>query len=424
MTSKKVKGTDLTLYYLKLENGLNLYLVPNNTTKNVFATFTVRFGSSNSSINNINYPLGIAHFLEHKLFEQKNGIDPFMYFAKTGSKANAFTTKNQTTYLVSTSKNVNKNIKFLLDYVQDPYFTKENVEKEMGIIAEEIKRNLDIPLIRVNEVAMRNTFVNHPYRYPVIGNLESIKDINEKKLYDCYNNFYKPSNMALIVTGGIDVSKIKNAIVNNQKIKNSNYLFTNCSKVCIEPLTVLNSYEEVLMPNVTIPKVKVNYKISIKDFENISFVDLYNYIYIYFKIKIGYTSTFYENLKRNNLISEPIFPVIEHVDDFLIVGLLSETKEYNKIIELLDKELVNKKIAVVDFNRNKKVLISNEILMTESIYSINYSMIDDFIEYGEVIINKISKIRALSFDKMSYIINNLNIENKSICVVKGDNLDL
>ena len=131
---------DLDMYYEKLDNGLEVYIVPKDNVNSVYATFSTKFGSINSCFipydrtKLTEFPLGIAHFLEHKMFEQKNGIDPFTFYSERGSDANANTSNYKTTYLFSGTGFLNENLNYLLDYVQSPYFTDENVDKEKGII--------------------------------------------------------------------------------------------------------------------------------------------------------------------------------------------------------------------------------------------------------------------------------------------------
>ena len=139
-----IKNLDLNLFYEKLDNGLEVYVIPKENCNNVYATFSTKYGSNIIEFvpigekKMIKVPLGIAHFLEHKLFEQKDGIDPFTFYSERGADANANTNQKKTTYLFSGSNFILENLNYLLDYVQEPYFTDKNVEKEKGIITQEI----------------------------------------------------------------------------------------------------------------------------------------------------------------------------------------------------------------------------------------------------------------------------------------------
>ena len=171
------------VYYDKLDNGLEIYVYQNKEVKDIYTTFTTRYGSTINSFKlnniNINVPNGIAHFLEHKLFEQENGIDPMNFYSSTGSSCNAMTSYYYTSYVFSCNNSFKKNINYLLDYVQKPYFTDKNIEKEKGIIIQEINMYKDMPEATIYEKLCYNLFVNHNLKQPVIGSVDEIKQITK-----------------------------------------------------------------------------------------------------------------------------------------------------------------------------------------------------------------------------------------------------
>ena len=179
----------LDVFHEKLNNGLDIYVIPKNEINNIYATFTTNYGSNESEFvplgekKMIKVPLGIAHFLEHKMFEQEDGTDPFSFFGERGSDANANTNNFKTTYLFSGPEFFEENINYLINYVQSPYFTDENVEKEKGIIEQEIKMYKDDPYTRLYETILYNTLINNPMKDPIIGNLKSIRSITKEDLY-------------------------------------------------------------------------------------------------------------------------------------------------------------------------------------------------------------------------------------------------
>ena len=144
MKISKLEKLDLNLYEETLQNGLKVYVIPKDNVNSIYATFSTKFGSvfkefvPNGDKKMIDVPLGVAHFLEHKMFEQEDEKDPFTFYSERGCDANANTSNYKTTYLFSGSNSFEENINYLLDYVQKPYFTDENVEKEKGIIEQEI----------------------------------------------------------------------------------------------------------------------------------------------------------------------------------------------------------------------------------------------------------------------------------------------
>ncbi|MDQ0188929.1 insulinase family protein [Alicyclobacillus cycloheptanicus] len=211
------------LYTEQLDNGLTVFLAPKPGYQQVFATFTTHYGSIDSVFRvgdeaPAAVPDGIAHFLEHKMFESPQG-DVFNEFAKNGAAANAFTTFDQTTYLFSCTENAKENMQVLLDFVQEPYFTDENVEKEKGIIGQEIRMYDDNPEWRSFFGLLRGLYQQHPVRIDIAGTVESIAKIDKETLYRCYRTFYHPSNMMLFCAGGFDPKEMMDVIRSNQAKK-------------------------------------------------------------------------------------------------------------------------------------------------------------------------------------------------------------
>lgn len=223
MKKIELQGLDTNVYYEKLKNGLEVYLLPYHNKNNYFMTYATRFGSNQTTFvpegktEMRKVPDGIAHFLEHKMFEQEDGVDPFTYYAKTGTGANASTTFDSTQYICYGTQNLEENLDYLLRYVNEPYFTDENVEKEKGIIAEEIKMYDDIPEWQLEEELRKSVYHVHPMRIDIAGTVEEIHKITAEDLYACYHTYYQPNNMFLIVAGKLDPEKLMELIRNNQE---------------------------------------------------------------------------------------------------------------------------------------------------------------------------------------------------------------
>lgn len=212
-----------TLYHEQLPNGLDVYVLPKRGFQKTYATFTTRYGSIDNNFQppqgeQIKVPDGIAHFLEHKMFEQEEG-DVFEDFSKNGASANAFTSFDRTAYLFSCTERVEENLTTLINFVQDPYFTDENVEKEKGIIGQEIRMYDDNPDWRAYFGLIEALYSKHPVRIDIAGTVESIAKITKETLYKCYDTFYHPSNMVLFVVGGVDHEQIMQLIRDNQSKK-------------------------------------------------------------------------------------------------------------------------------------------------------------------------------------------------------------
>ncbi|MEX1541093.1 M16 family metallopeptidase [Enterococcus sp. C62] len=213
-----------TLYHEVLPNGLTVYLLPKNDYHKTYGLFSTNYGSIDNefipygSDKKIKVPDGIAHFLEHKLFEKEDG-DVFQLFGQQGASANAFTSFTKTSYLFSTTDQVEKNLTTLLDFVQAPYFTEETVNKEKGIIGQEIQMYEDDPNWRMFFCILNNLYPEHPLHIDIAGTVESIEAITADDLYTCYRTFYQPSNMVLFVVGKLEPEKLMELIRTNQNAK-------------------------------------------------------------------------------------------------------------------------------------------------------------------------------------------------------------
>ncbi|KIO55766.1 MULTISPECIES: EF-P 5-aminopentanol modification-associated protein YfmH [Bacillus] len=210
-----------TLYHEKMSNGLDVYVLPKKGFNKTYAVFTTKYGSIDNRFvplgknEMVHVPDGIAHFLEHKLFEKADG-DVFQDFSKQGASANAFTSFTRTAYLFSSTSNVERNLETLIDFVQDPYFTEKTVEKEKGIIGQEINMYDDNPDWRLYFGVIENMYKEHPVRIDIAGTVDSISHITKDLLYECYETFYHPSNMLLFIVGPVDPEAIISQVRENQ----------------------------------------------------------------------------------------------------------------------------------------------------------------------------------------------------------------
>lgn len=224
MEKKHYAQLDETLYTETLDNGLKVTLLPKNDFHKTYSLFTTNYGSIDNSFiplgksEKVTVPDGIAHFLEHKMFEKEEG-DIFHVFGKYGASANAFTSFTRTSYLFSSTNYVLENVATLLDFVQEPYFTKETVDKEKGIIAQEIQMYDDEPDWRLFFGIVGNMYLHHPIHIDIAGTVESIMEITAEDLYESYHTFYHPSNMNLLVVGKMDPAEMMDWIRQNQAKK-------------------------------------------------------------------------------------------------------------------------------------------------------------------------------------------------------------
>lgn len=223
MNKKHYNQINEVLYNEILPNGLTVYLLPKEGFHKTYGLFSTDYGSIDNHFGYANetmhtVPDGIAHFLEHKLFEKEDG-DVFQKFGQQGASANAFTSFTKTSYLFSATDQIRKNLETLLDFVQMPYFTKETVEKEKGIIGQEIQMYDDDPNWQQFFGVIKNLYPKHPFHIDIAGTVESIAAITAEDLYLCYHTFYHPSNMTLFIVGNIDPEETMNWIRENQAAK-------------------------------------------------------------------------------------------------------------------------------------------------------------------------------------------------------------
>lgn len=212
---KEVKSERIGDQYYEIEHasGLKIFVYPKENNSTTYAVFGTKYGSvdvcfktsDETELNKV--PEGIAHYLEHKLFESEDG-DAFSRYAKTGASANAYTSFDKTCYLFSCTENVYESLEILLDFVQKPYFTEQTVQKEQGIIGQEIRMYDDDPQWRVMFNLLRALYHWHPVRVDIAGTVESIAKITPDLLYKCYHTFYNLNNMVLCVAGNVDCTKV------------------------------------------------------------------------------------------------------------------------------------------------------------------------------------------------------------------------
>ena len=421
MKKSSLEKLDLELYEETLDNGLRIFVVPKENVNGIYATFSTDFGSIQTEFvpsdgdEMIKVPLGVAHFLEHKMFEQKDDKDPFTFYSERGCDANANTSNYKTTYLFSGANSFAENINYLLDYVQSPYFTDENVEKEKGIITQEIKMYEDEPFFKMYDGIIYNSFLNHPIKYPIAGTIEDVNKTTKEDLYNCYNTFYHPSNMFLVVTGNVDPKETINLVKINQEKKN----FNKCDEIKIKKYDEPNEVEkklETTTMDIEISKLGIGYKIDCSKIKR-PIIDIKTYINLLFDLKLGSTSEINEKLKKLNLITHDIDFTTLHTDKHILVIVMAETNEVEKVQKLIEKELKDLNIKEEDLERKKKVRKSGCIYRSDSIYSINNKIVGNIMNYDKVILDDYKKIESLNIKDMKNIVKNINLDNKTVYII-------
>ncbi len=425
MKKIKIGFYNSEIYYEKIKNGLEVYILPNKTVNNVFATFTTKYGGCNFpfNINNkyMKVPNGIAHFLEHKMFEQKNGLDPFTFYNKSGTYCNAFTNYYNTSYLFTGVDNYKENLKYLLNYVQSPYFTDENVEKEKGIITQELKMYDDMPDNIIFERTIYNLFNSHPIKYPVGGTIADIVKITKEELYSCYKTFYNPNNMFLVITGNVDPEDTIKTIKENQDEKEFDDIAIELEKIDEEDKVAKK--EEIIKHNVAIPYVAYAVKIPVSKFDYIDKKKRNLYLSSMFNILFDETSLFFEKMKEEDLLDTPIDIDTLDTDKHKVFLLSFKSKDYRKVIKGIDEVLEKIVIKEEELNRKRKVNISNMLYVFDDISKANKWLLNNKIMYDDIYSNIYDVLKSMNKKEMDEIIDNLNVSNKSVLIIENQDTD-
>ncbi|MYL19254.1 peptidase M16 [Halobacillus litoralis] len=350
-----------TVYQETLDNGLKVFLLSKPEMAKTFGIFTTNYGSIDQTFTpigrdeKVTVPEGIAHFLEHKLFE-KEDRDVFQDFTRLGASANAFTSFTKTAYLFTATSQVEKNVQTLLDFVQDPYFSEESVEKEKGIIAQEIRMYDDQPDWRSFFGTIQSLYHNHPVKVDIAGTVESIQDITKDDLYTCYETFYHPSNMVLFVAGNIEPEAMMNLIRENQGQKEFPPAPEINRSYPEEPSHVAQKEHSITMP-VTTAKAMVGVKEDVSGLKGGELLRrelLSGMILDYYFSKSG---AFYEELYKADLIDDSFQFETEldrHFGFTILGGDSRKPDEMAARVKEMLHELKDMRIADEDFTRMKR----------------------------------------------------------------------
>ena len=366
-----------TLYHEKMDNGLEVYLLPKPGFEKTYGLFSTNFGAIDTTFvplgqdEMIKVEDGIAHFLEHKMFDM-NGTDASDEFAKLGASTNAFTSSSRTAYLFSTTSNEYLCIELLLDFVQKLEITPESVEKEKGIIGQEIKMYDDDPDWRVYFGSIQNLYNHHPVAIDIAGTVETVNSTTKEMLEICYNTFYHPSNMMLFVVGNIDADKAIPIIRSNQAKKD----FKKANKIVCQKVFELNDIkvkENILTMDVEMNKIIISIKIN--EILNDSKLKIKRELAInlLFDLLFSKSSKLYNDWLNRGIINDSFSANFTQERDYAFIQIGCDCDDYetlkNELIKLI-KNFKDVEIKVSDFERIKKKNIGLFINMFNSPESI------------------------------------------------------
>ncbi|MFQ3782115.1 pitrilysin family protein [Staphylococcus saprophyticus] len=339
---------DERVFEAELNNGLKLFIIPKKGFQKTFVTYTTKFGSLDNKFKPhgsdtfVTVPDGVAHFLEHKLFENDDDSeDLFTAFAEDNAQVNAFTSFDRTSYLFSATDHVERNIKRLLTMVESPYFTKETVDKEKGIIAEEIKMYQEQPGYKLMFNTLKAMYDTHSIRVDIAGSVESIYEITKDDLYLCYETFYHPSNMVLFVVGDVDVANIYDVVATHENQRDKEAQPQIVRDPLIEKATVNESKVTETM-KLQSPRLMLGFKNNpLVDEPDASFVKRDLEMTLFYEMLFGEETDFYQSLLNEDLIDETFGYqfVLEPTYSFSVIT--SATQYPDKLKALLLTEIEN-----------------------------------------------------------------------------------
>lgn len=371
------------LYIEKLENGLTVMIVPKKNIQKKYVIWGTNYGSIDNEFvvpgetKNTKVPDGIAHFLEHKLFEQENGTNSLDTLTALGVNANAYTTNNHTAYLFEATSNFYPALDELMDYVQHPYFTDENVEKEKGIIGQEIMMYDDYPEWQVYMNAMKNLYKNNPVNLDIAGTIESISHIDKDILYKCYNTFYNPSNMVMCFSGDFEpeslITEVKKRLADKKVQGEIERIYAE------EPKEIVSKETEVIM-NVAIPMFVIAIK-DIPETNKQNMVKKHIAIEILLNMLIGKSSGLYKKLYESELLmSEPSIEY-DFAKSYANISITGQSKQPKEILKEIKKEIRNLKgqgINEEEFKRIKNMIYGYNVKEFNNVSDICRMFISDY----------------------------------------------
>ena len=321
-------------------SGVTVLLYPMKGYSGAYALFGTKYGSIDQYFAREGEPFslvpaGIAHYLEHKLFESED-CDAFSLFSKTGASANAYTSFDKTVYLFSCTERFEESFGILLDFVQSPYFTEENVKKEQGIIAQEIKMYDDDPGWQVFFRLLGALYHNHGVKTDIAGTVESISHITPELLYRCYHAFYDPSNMVIAVAGNFSPETAKELIASHMKAKSQGKTVSFTED---EPETAVCPYTETVM-EVSLPLFQFGYKMM-PDPDPYAFLKAQIEWEIILEMLVGASSDFYDALYSEGLLNATFDAEVFSGRGFLSLIFGGESKKPKEVFARF-KEMIRK----------------------------------------------------------------------------------
>jgi len=411
------------VYSEKLNNGLSVFVIPKKDFSRKYAFFATNYGGADRRFKVggewIDTPEGVAHFLEHKMFDTENG-NALVALSANGASPNAYTSSEMTAYYFSCTDNFNENLKTLLSFVSVPYFTSESVAKEQGIIGQEIRMTDDEPEYALYFNLMKCLYSHHPLRYSVAGTVESIAQITENTLYDCHKIFYNPSNMVLCVIGDVDANTVIE-IANDILPKSAGEI---PARDYGEEESASSSTSSVAVSmDIGMPMFAMGFKCG-KVENGTEFLKTDLIASLSLSILAGKSSKLYADLYSHSLVSDSFSAEYETVTDQSHIIISGESNDPQAVSDMLRAEIdrINDNgIDVGYFNRIKKSYHGKLIRSLNSFENTCAGIASTYFK-GCSYFDRISVLDAITKDDVEkFIRNNLTPEKFAISIITPNN---
>lgn len=421
---KEIKNELLNEKYYEIDHssGLKIFVYPKENYSSCYAIFGTKYGSTDNCFKTgengdyITVPEGIAHFLEHKLFESEER-GAFERYSETGASANAYTSFDKTCYLFSCTGNFSASLEILLDFVTSPYFTPETVKKEQGIIGQEIKMTNDEPSWASLFTLLKAMYKNHPVSIDIAGTVQSIGEITAELLYECYNAFYNLNNMALAVAGNVTVDEVltvadkilKPAEKKTIERKNEN-----------EPKEVVSRYAEKHL-DVARPLFAIGYKEDVKNVRRTLKQTMESEIML--DIIAGRTSALYERMMNEGLINTSFYSEYFEGLGYGAHIFSGESENPEEVRKNIDEEILRLQKNGIDkdeFERIRKKHYGKFIMGFDDVDSVANYLINDYFN-GDGLFDGLSAIESITAEDINKRLREaVDVNNSSMSVIKAE----
>ncbi len=418
----KIAGVDEEIYFTTSNCGLPIYVWKQEYAKSFYLSLNVNYGSIHTDfmIDGKKYkvPQGIAHFMEHIKFNINKNTTANDLFDPLGSDINAFTTFKYTSYLVYGTSKLKDNLNALLDYVYNPYFTKEMIKKEKDIIASEINMGKDQPYNRLYFAFNDAIYHKEKYKYLITGEIEDIKKIELKDIELIYDNFYHPKNMFLIVTGNVNPYEIEKIVNDNLEQKEFKTYKNPIITTIKEPKYVCKK-EIILSTNVEVEKAKIGLKIPKKGFKGFDDVKLNIILNIILSSNFGDSSDLKDELLQNNIITY-LSASRFVLNDYIVIDITIESKILQEAINRIKEALNNLQIKEDELKRKINSSIATLVLNYEDVENVN-NMIQTYLIYYHKLIPNLKEIyESITLDDVKKVIDAITTKEMTIVTMRKD----